>query len=87
VTSVDRQPDRTLIERLEDVLMDATVTYSIILNDGEDCTPMMVERQAIVKALGYADESAWLARTAEINAYRRGWADAMAQENPPEARA
>lgn len=59
-----------LRERIEAVLLDANVTYGIIL-DGDDTTPMMVERQAIVKALGYADESAWLDRTAEINAERR----------------
>lgn len=58
--------ERTLIEALEAVLMDASVTYGIVGDDGSS-TPMMVERGAIVRALGYEDESAWLKRTAEIN--------------------
>jgi hypothetical protein len=60
-------PDARLAEALEAALMDANVTYGIINEDGSG-TPMMVERQAIVKAMGYEDESAWLARTAAINA-------------------
>lgn len=54
---------------LEAVLMDANVTYGLVDED-ESGSPMMVERAAIVKALGYEDESAWLARTAAINAPR-----------------
>jgi hypothetical protein len=60
----------TLRAKLEAVLMDASVTYAIVNDDGST-SPMMVERLAIVRALGYEDESAWLARTYEINAERR----------------
>jgi hypothetical protein len=61
--------EEPLRAKLEAVLMDATVTYGFVADDGP-VGPMMVERLAIVQALGYEDESAWLARTAEINAER-----------------
>jgi hypothetical protein len=65
----DRRPHE-LRAAIEAVLMDANVTYGYVTDEGTG-SPMMVERLAIVQALGYEDESAWLARTAEINAERR----------------
>jgi hypothetical protein len=60
IAALAAAPDARLAEALEAALMDANVTYGIINEDGSG-TPMMVERQAIVKAMGYEDESAWLA--------------------------
>lgn len=54
---------------IEAVLMDANVTYGIVFDDNV-AGPMMVERLAIVRALGYEDESAWLVHTSELQAVK-----------------